>query len=148
MKYLISILLLLSSSLLPALEEQTGLGIMIGNPTGVNAKYWFDNVTAVDAGLGYSVGRNSDVSIHSDYLKHWNNSLYFNDEYALALFLGVGGRLEFADEVEMGVRIPFGLAHIFENQSADIFAELAPIFDLLGNQGVEINLAFGGRYYF
>lgn len=133
---------------LPAWGNRKGIGISIGNPTGLNGKYWLDQKTAVDAGFAWSIGKHSDLSMHSDYLLHKEGTFYFNDVHPLDLYYGIGGRLEFADDVEIGVRVPVGLAYNLENESADIFAEVAPIVDILTKTGLELHLLFGARYYF
>lgn len=128
--------------------NEKGIGISIGNPTGLNGKYWLDSSRAVDAGMAWSMGKGQAFSIHSDYLLHKEGAFYFNDIHPLDFYYGVGGRMEFSDEIELGVRVPFGLAHRFEAESADVFAEIAPIVDLVGRTGLEMHLLFGGRYYF
>lgn len=146
MKPLLLVLLVLLS--LPAMANRKGLGISIGNPTGLNGKYWLDNKAAIDGGLAYSFGKHSDLSLHSDYLLHKEGALFLNDVHPLDLYYGIGGRMEFADDIEIGVRVPIGLAHTIENGSADMFAEIAPIVDLITKTGLEIHLLFGARYYF
>lgn len=131
-----------------AVAQEMGLGVMLGNPTGLNGKYWLGDGKAVDGGLAYSLGKHSDLSIHSDYLLHKDAAFYFNDTHPLDLYYGVGGRLEFADDIELGIRVPVGLAHRFSEQSADMFAEVAPIVDLFAKTGLEIHIAVGARYYF
>ena len=144
-RYFIFLLVFMS---LPALANRKGLGISIGNPTGLNGKYWLDNKSAVDAGVAYSLGKNSNFSLHSDYLLHKEGAFFFNDVHPLDLYYGLGARMEFDHDIEVGVRIPVGLAHTVENGSADMFAEVAPIVDLVTKTGLEIHLLFGARYYF
>jgi hypothetical protein len=60
----------------------------------------------------------------------------------------MGGRMEFADDIELGIRLPVGLAHKVEDGKADIFGEVAPIFDLIPSTGIELHLMIGARYYF
>jgi hypothetical protein len=146
MKSFLALVLVLSS--LSAGANEFGLGISLGNPTGLNGKYWLDQKRAVDGGLAWSLGKNSSLSIHSDYLLHKNSAFYFNDDYALDLYYGLGGRMEFSDDIELGVRVPVGLAHRLENAGADLFFEGAPIVDFIGKTGLEIHLLLGGRYYF
>lgn len=131
-----------------AFAQKTGVGVSLGNPTGLNGKYWLSGDRAVDAGLALSFGKHSNASIHSDYLLHNEAAFYFNDTVPLDLYYGIGGRMEFADEIELGVRIPVGLVHKVEGGSADMFAEVAPIVDFVGRTGVELHWLFGGRYYF
>ena len=147
MKIFVS-LILLTFPLLTFASGQMGLGVMLGNPTGLNGKYWLENNRAVDAGLAYSIGKNSDFSLHSDYLFHKDEAFYLNDTQPLDLYYGIGGRMEFADDIEIGVRLPVGLAHKLNGGAADVFGEVAPIVDLLTKTGLELHLAIGARYYF
>jgi hypothetical protein len=75
-------------------------------------------------------------------------AFFFDEVHPLDLYYGIGGRMEFGDDLELGVRVPVGLAHRFTEQPADIFAEIAPIIDFIGRTGVEVHFAVGGRYYF
>lgn len=146
MKVLICALLIILSS--HASATQTGIGISLGNPTGLNGKYWLEGNKAIDAGLGFSIGDSTDFSLHSDYLLHNEGAFFFNDVHPLDLYFGLGGRMEFADEIEFGARIPIGLVSRGENKTSDIFAEIAPILDFLGRNGLELHFLFGSRYYF
>lgn len=129
-------------------SKDFGLGVSLGNPTGLNGKYWLDGDHAVDGGFAWSLGKNSNLSIHSDYLFHKEGAFFFNDVHPLDFYYGIGGRMEFEDDIDLGVRIPVGLAHRVENGTADVFGELAPIVDFIGTTGVELHFLIGGRYYF
>ena len=146
MKLIVCLFLMLFN--LSAFANQLGLGVSLGNPTGLNGKYWLDEKTAVDGGIGMSIGKNTDVSIHSDYLIHQEGAFFFNDVHPLDLYYGLGARMEFEDDINLGVRIPVGLAHRVENKTADVFGEIAPVIDFITTSGVEIHFLFGGRYYF
>ncbi len=144
--FLLAILFLVS---LPAFAEgQFGIGAMVGNPTGVNGKYWLSKTTAVDGNAGFSLGGHSNFNLHSDYLFHSLGALVFQDTHPLDVYYGIGGRMKFDDDIELGVRLPVGLAHRMENDRADVFAELAPIVDFIGRTGLEISIGIGARYYF
>lgn len=148
MKFLILLSFVFMTNSLMAAQNELGLGAMLGNPTGLNGKYWLSDDVAVDGGLALSWGKHSDVSIHSDYLLHNMGAFFFDEVHPLDLYYGIGGRMEFGDDLELGVRVPVGLAHRFTDQPADIFAEIAPILDFIGRTGVEVHFAVGGRYYF
>lgn len=145
MKCLIFILILITAT--SSFGKDLGVGISLGNPTGVNGKYWLDKTAAVDGGLGLSLGKHTDASLHSDYLLHKEGAFFLNDVHPLDLYYGVGGRMEFADDIELGIRVPVGLAHRVENGDADVFGEIAPIFDFLTSPSVEVHFLFGARYY-
>jgi len=145
---LLASLLLTISTAWSQFEGEYGVGVMIGNPTGLNGKYWLPDNKAIDGGAAMSLGKNTDFSLHSDYLFHNDGALFFNDEHPLDLFYGIGGRIEFGDDIELGVRVPVGITHKFTAEKADIFAEIAPIIDLVGRQGLEVHFGVGARYYF
>ncbi|MFL5785478.1 MAG: hypothetical protein ACJ76H_12745 [Bacteriovoracaceae bacterium] len=147
MKALLVAILLFSSALAFA-QGTVGVGAMVGNPTGLNMKFWLPRKNAVDAGAAFSLGKHSNFSLHSDYLFQNAGALIFNDKYNLDVYYGIGGRMKFSDDIELGVRLPVGLAHMVENERADVFGEIAPIVDFIGRTGLEISLAIGGRYYF
>ncbi len=148
MRFLIILSMMFLCLPLSAADEKLGVGAMIGNPTGLNGKYWLKGEQAVDGGFAFAMGKRNDLSIHSDYLFHSEGALYFNDDYPLDLYYGVGGRMEFADSIDIGLRLPVGVAHKFSNQPSDVFAEIAPIIDFIGRSGIDLHLAFGGRFYF
>lgn len=127
---------------------QTGTGLMLGNPTGLTAKKWLSGTQAVDAAVGFSVGKHTTFSIHSDYLWHSKDALYYQDETPLDLYYGLGGRMEFADSIQLGLRLPLGVSHTISDSKADMFGEIAPVLDFVDAKRVEIHLAFGARYYF
>jgi hypothetical protein len=133
---------------LPSWGKEKGLGISLGNPTGLNGKYWLSGERAVDGGVGLSFGKHSNFSMHSDYLFHNKGAFFFNDVYPLDLHYGIGGRMKFSDDIKLGVRIPVGLSHRIENDNADIFGEVAPVINLVSGIGLELHLLIGARYYF
>jgi hypothetical protein len=145
-KILLSALLVFSSA--SYAESDLGIGAMVGNPTGINVKYWLDGDKAVDGGAGLSFGKKTNFSMHSDYLFHSEGALVFQDAHPLDVYYGIGGRMEFSDDIELGVRLPVGVAHRLENNSSDVFGEVAPIWDFIGRTGLELHLVFGARYYF
>jgi hypothetical protein len=146
MKWMLALMVFSLSSW--AFGQKTGLGISLGNPTGLSAKRWLNASQAVDGGAGFSFGKHTNFGLHSDYLFHQNSAFYFNDVYPLDLYYGIGGRMEFADDIEVGVRLPVGLVHQVDGAQADMFGEIAPVIDFISHKGVELHLLFGSRYYF
>lgn len=150
MRYLVVAMLCLFSASAYSQDQNLGIGVSLGNPTGLNGKYWLNEGRAVDGGFAISpgLGTSASLSIHSDHLWHKENAFYLNDVHPLDLAFGIGGRMEFGDDIEVGARLPVGLVHKFTEKSADMFAEVAPIFDFMGKTGMELHLLFGARVYF
>ena len=146
MKHLMMLVLLFVSTGAFA-QDRLGVGAMLGNPTGVNLKYWLGEDTAVDGGAGFSFGKHTDFNLHSDYLFHNKAALYLNEVNPLDVYFGIGARMEFSDDIELGVRVPVGVAHSFDHGKADTFIEVAPVLDFLTVTGVELGVALGGRFY-
>lgn len=148
MKIFLGLFVLLNLHAAWANSQKMGLGIMIGNPTGLNGKYWLENDHAIDAGFGLSFGKHNEGSLHSDYLLHNKGALILNENNPMDIYYGIGGRMEFADSIELGIRLPIGVAIEIESRAADVFVEAAPILDFVGKSGLELHLLFGSRYYF
>src|SRR5690554_3865213 len=107
---------------------KTGLGIMLGEPSGISLKSWNNSNTAWDLGLAWSLSGKDAIHIHGDHLWHkWLDV----DKGSLAFFYGIGARAVFANDAYIGVRIPFGLNYLIQDSPVGIFFELAPILDFL-----------------
>lgn len=124
-----------------------GIGIMVGEPTGVSVKTWMSANSAIGLGAAWSLaGSNEAVHLHADYLQHsWFSNV---DNGQLAFYFGLGGRIIFASDAEAGIRIPLGLNYVFESAPFDIFVEAVPILNLTPDTDFAGNGAAGIRYYF
>jgi hypothetical protein len=124
-----------------------GVGLIVGEPTGISGKYWTGNTTAFDAALAWSFVDENAFQIHADYLFH-NIRLITISEGKLPFYYGIGARLKTANDIKLGVRVPLGLAYLFQNVPIDIFVEVVPILDLIPKTDFQINAALGARYFF
>jgi len=124
-----------------------GIGVMVGEPTGVSVKSWTSDRSAFGVGAAWSLsGRNESLHLHLDYLHHsWFSNV---DSGRLAFYYGIGGRIIFADDPEVGIRVPLGLNYIIGGVPLDLFVEAVPILDLTPDTNLSGNGAFGIRYYF
>lgn len=129
-------------------SQDIGVGAMIGHPVGFTAKKWVKSAQAIDAGAAWSIGPNPHFMLFSDYLWHKTDALYFNDTEPLDFYFGAGGRMKFADEIELGIRLPIGLAAYFHDRQIETYAELAPIIDFISKTDLEGHLVAGLRIYF
>ena len=140
---------LVAFSFAPVSAGDVGLGAMIGEPTGFSGKLWLGANTAADAGVAWSLDGRDVVHIHADYLVH-RFDLAEVDRGSVALYGGIGGRLEVRDvgDDKVGVRVPLGLAYLFGGASFDTFFEVAPIVNVVPDTDVDVNAALGVRYFF
>jgi hypothetical protein len=140
-------LALFSVNILNAQGRGAGLGIIVGEPTGFSFKYWTSGTTAFDAALAWSFVDEEAFHIHVDYLLH-SFTLITVPEGKLPFYYGIGGRLKTADKAKLGVRVPVGLAYIFQSAPIDIFLEVVPILNFVPKTDFNINAALGARYFF
>lgn len=149
------------SLLLPGilLASHTGLGIMIGSPTGISFKQWKTTLNAIDAGVAWAAGDNVAFHIHVDYLRH-NDRLvegitktgrlttYTGLGFRLTTFHAAGRKDDNAHELRLGVRIPLGATYLFQDFPFDAFGEVVPIINLIPGTDLDMNAAIGIRFYF
>jgi len=146
-KYIIVLLSVFFLSNINAQSKGIGLGLIIGEPTGISFKYWTGSTTAFDAALAWSFIDEGAFHIHGDYIFH-NMRLISVPEGTLPFYYGIGARIKTANDTKLGVRVPLGLAYLFSNAPVDIFLEFVPILDLTPKTDFSINAAIGARYFF
>lgn len=132
------------------LDGKLGVGVMVGEPSGGNLKFWLTDTLALDGAIGWSFRDDTDLYLHSDILWH-----YFNVSSAsqgrLAFYTGAGGLVRFRDnhrDDEFGIRMPLGVSYTFEKSPMDVFVEFAPAIDLSPNVRADFTGGIGIRYWF
>lgn len=132
---------------LPAQQTKFGIGIILGEPTGITSKYWINSNSAFVGGLSWSFKDNDALYMHLDYVNH-DYTLIGVNRGKLAVYYGIGGKILFAKETNIGVRIPVGLNYIFQGTPIDLFLELVPSLNLIPSTTFDIGGGVGVRYYF
>jgi hypothetical protein len=146
-RVLLAILVACSITIAHAQEKKFGMGIIIGEPTGVSGKMWTSSDNALDAGLAYSFRRKGYVHIHADYLWHFPNA--FQNSESLVPYAGLGGRLATGrGEGIFGARFVGGLAWYPRNAPFELFVEFVPILDLAPATEMSGNAGVGVRFIF
>lgn len=128
-------------------KSNVGLGVMIGEPTGFTLKSWVSPKSAFDVGLAWSFNNDDNLYVHADYLWH-NYNVFRVEQGSLPLYYGVGGRILFANDPKIGVRIPIGMEYQFEDNPLGIFLEIGPIVDIAPDTDFDGSGGIGIRYYF
>ncbi len=157
---LVAVPLLATEARAQAVEKgNLGIGLVIGEPTGVAAKLYLDDDTAVQGAVGGAfVG--GGLQVHADYVWHpW--ILEERDSFNLLVHVGPGARAIYYDKgrdgtdfVALGVRGVGGLVFDFKEIPLDVFAEVAGVIEYRfvdgddGGVGLAINAGAGARYYF
>lgn len=145
-----------------------GLGLELGEPSGINGKLFLSPSGALDFGLGYIYGNyyaGDGLHLYADYLWH-PFVLTSADAFELPFYVGVGGRFwnfdygcdRFGNNCiyggsAFGVRVPIGLDFDFNNVPLDIFIQIVPTLDFFRNyRNHDVYLGFdasvGIRFWF
>ncbi|MFQ5640590.1 MAG: hypothetical protein ACE5IR_21625 [bacterium] len=144
-----AVLIFFAGSNLCAQGRGFGLGIILGEPTGISAKQWLSPSRAFDFALAWSLEGSDSFIIHADYLKH-TFRLIKVEKGRLPFYYGIGGRIKFDDhdDTAVGVRIPIGLTYLFAHVTLDLFVEIVPILQIYPDTDFRLNGALGLRYFF
>jgi len=146
-----------------------GLGFVLGDPTGLSAKWWLGPTNSLDAGLGFwGYGVNDSCwvqngvthcerfgyhagTLNLDYL--WQSNIV-RGQAQLDWHIGVGGRTIWfggctGDCFDLAARMPVGLDLMFANPSfLEVFFELAPALYVVPAFWFDIEGGLGVRFYF
>jgi len=127
-----------------------GIGVVLGEPTGISGKYWLDEHTAVDGAFGYSFGDRFRLSM--DYLVHTN--AFESPEFPF--YYGIGGAMaggrgyiakSRSGDFALGARGVIGVSYLFKRAPLDAFLEIAPIIFIAPPFGLSMDFCFGIRVY-
>ena len=136
-----------------------GLGVILGEPTGLSGIYRTGHSTSVDAALAWSIPEER-LHVHGDYLF---DVVTFSDTdlptVDVAFSAGVGARVRlgwkhgnFDDDPEgdpmLGVRVPLVLTVLPAKAPLDFFVEIVPIIGLFPETEADLDGAIGVRVYF
>lgn len=152
-----------------------GLGLELGAPSGLTAKYFLGGNVAVQGGAGVIESWGEDgLHMHAEVVWH-PALLHKGPAVSVPLHVGVGGRFlqhqydgrdcfdgrvyYYCDEdTHLGVRAPVGVSFLFRKTPLDVFVELALVVDFVflddndryyhDHDHAGINGVMGARYYF
>ena len=140
-----------------------GLGILLGDPSSITGKYWFNRQEAADAGIAFSF--NNSVLLYGDYLFHYPGAFKQNNKFLSELtpYVGIGGLIavtssdrDSADRfygrtsgsLGLAVRIPLGIEWQLPKPSIGVFIEFVPGLSVVPSTSGLVEGGLGIRYYF
>ena len=149
MRYRLTLALALLLLALPAAAASTGVGIILGEPTGLSLKHWTGRDKAIDLAAAWSFDGEDALHLHGDVLWHRYDWIEVDGD-GLPTYLGIGARVKFLDHGDdlLGVRFPIGLDYPFDRNRFDFFFELVPIMDLAPDTDFSLNAGLGLRIWF
>ncbi|HGY54666.1 MAG TPA: hypothetical protein ENK44_03095 [Caldithrix abyssi] len=124
-----------------------GLGIILGEPTGISFKKWLTMDSAIDGAAAWSFVGDAALRLHADYLLHTSSLDNLSHEGVL-FYYGIGIKVKFAAQSQVGGRIPLGITYEFPKAPLDAFFEIVPGLELIPATKFTLAGAIGMRYYF
>lgn len=137
-----------------------GIGVIVGEPTGLTAKIW----TQKDIALALSIGNSylGSLRIGMDYLWHFNafNSSAVNLYAGPGVAVGIGESSGWwykdkdqkwykgSDEIGLGVRGVLGINIVPRDSPIEIFGEAGLMVGVLPGTYANFEGALGIRFYF
>jgi len=133
-----------------------GIGIILGEPTGISAKLYVKDDQAVQAAVG-SAFISGGLQLHADYVFH-PYILQTRPSFVLPVYIGPGIRLiDYTNgrddsSFAFGVRGVAGMLFDFKDVPLDAFVEVAGVLEYEFKDGegaaIRLNVGAGARYYF
>lgn len=142
-----------------------GLGLELGEPTGLSGKLFLQPDQAIDFGVGdiyHHYYGGDGLHLYFDYLWH-PVSLASTEAFELPFYVGIGGRTWFFDYAcgpntcngaeAFGIRVPLGVSFDLNSVPLDIFIQLVPTLDFFRdyaphNVYLDVDFSVGIRYWF
>lgn len=131
--------------------------MVVGNPTGLTAKYVLSKKNAIDA--AFSTGGDNNFYLHGTWL--WLMPRLFDiDKFPVNWYFGLGARLldhdhghhhdnhDHEDDMHMAARVPLGLRMNFNDPRIEIFGEVSFLMDVIPEMEFDLDFGIGARYYF
>ena len=129
-----------------------GLGVLLGEPTGLSGKLFMDDDHAIAAGLSFSFV-DDNLHLHADYLLHFRGRLSQLEGGKWIPYVGIGGKFRVWEDQGRGddglsVRVPVGLVVHLHSAPLDVFLEFVPGMRILPATDADLGAALGVRWYF
>ena len=124
-----------------------GLGLILGQPTGITGAYQLSERTMIDAAVGFGWVRDRDFYLHVEF-DYFLPTLVTGNSVALSAYLGIGGFFFAHNDPAFGARAPFGLSLDFTTVPLQIFLEASLLLLIVPDVDIDVRGALGFRYYF
>ncbi|MFZ5434359.1 MAG: hypothetical protein ACOZB3_11390 [Calditrichota bacterium] len=142
---LIALVILLPAHILQAKErDEFGMGLTLGEPSGIHGQFFWSRKTALDVTAAWSFHdwfmTTADFQIY-DYL------LDSPDEWRW--YYGGGAYLALPENEDgtFGVRVPVGIRYHFPHSYVDVWAEIDPALQLAPETEAEFQAGLGVTFW-
>jgi hypothetical protein len=143
----IVLLLVLAAQVGFSQSSGIGLGLAIGNPTGIDCKGWITRSGALHLSIGWpDLSSHGGTALSAEYLWHAH---VFRSRERFPLFYGVGGFFGVGGGVDIiAARGIFGIEWWPRGSNFDIFLQLMPALYFEPNSEFDFDFQLGARYFF
>lgn len=132
-------------------DKGLGLGVIVGDPTGLSMKLWTSQQNALQFALAWQTRDpflGTRVSFSGDYVWHSFDAIHSTQRFPV--FYGVGGVLASGGGAEsaLGIRGVLGIAWMSREAPIDIFIQVVPVLVLTPSTDLELGAGLGIRFFF
>lgn len=120
--------------------KDMGVGIYLGSPLGITAKYDLDQELSIVGGFGFESSFQFYGGVQYKFLEFAIEKLDFNVYLGGNAFVGIS-------PFSVGVNVPFGISYYLKDPSLEFFLEVGPSINFTP-AGVSVIGGIGARYEF
>ncbi len=132
-----------------AARAEVGLGIVLGEPTGISFRTDTSATTFIDAAVAWSLDKPTYLLLHADHLWIKPKALDGLGIVYTDLYYGVGAILALPEkDVAAALRLPIGVTHKFKEPDLELFTELAIAFTVVPDTDFDLVGGIGLRWWF
>lgn len=150
MKKIILLLALLCGS--AQADESTGIGLILGVPSGLTARHWMESDQSIEANVGWSLFSKNRLHLNASYLWNKNDVLELKDETFDVFFgggLSIRSKSGVADgELVFGPRLPVGVSYFFVDPKIEAFGQAGLNIGIIPSSDIYFDAVLGLRFYF
>ncbi len=144
MKKLLILAILLLTIIIPLTAADTngkdlGVGLYLGSPLGITAKYDLDEELSVVGGLGFGGGLIVSGGVQYNFVDFSIEDLVFN------VYFGGNLGITFGTTFNIGLQVPVGISYYFKDPAIEIFLEVGPAFNFVSMNAGAVG-GIGARY--
>jgi len=105
------------------------LGVYLGQPSGISAKYWINGRNSIDGVAAWNFGGagSGNLVVAADYLFNFIDMVKIEKE-TFPLYVGAGAimSIDMGGGISLGARVPLGAFYIFRDIPLEISLEIVP----------------------
>ena len=129
-----------------------GLGLILGDPSGVSMKTKLQDGQALDGLVSYGSGPASTYYLAGSYQFEKPSALHFGKQ-PVDFYYGLGIRIHESGpsndrKLHLGPKVPAGLSIKLVDTAFEVFAEAAFVLDITPSTSGDIDGGIGARYWF